>query len=266
MASGRHLEDFVPLKVNLILDCEDSVVEDNLRHAATLGYEVVTISEPKSGAVSICGTAPSLKDTIKDLKGEVWAINGTHDYFVDNNVKFDVCFLWDAHEMLCRYVNKPQKHITYLCASHCHPKLFEKLKGYNVKLFHTNIGPIVKPLIRSLGWDQPIFNGGSAGCTRAPAIAYGMGFREIHIHGADASFDKNQDTHVSRDDRVDFGSDELEVLCLGKLFNTTPWMSRQAEEIAHIRFALMDSKFYVHGDGLVPHVAEIYGFHIRNNN
>lgn len=233
---------------------------DNIRHAHTLGLPIVSELLPAhDGVVSICGNAPSLAKTMKHIKGDVWALNGAHDYLLNQGIFPHVGFYWDAVHEAVRHAQNPMEGVKYYIASHCHPDMFEALKGHDVTLFHAEMGHEAQPLIESLEWFAPIFHGGSTATMRAPFLAYGLGYREIHIHGTDGSY--GEVSHIDRDDYDDYGVESIEVTCYDKTFKTAPWMAVQAKELPKIAHLMKDAKIIVHGDGLVPHVARVFGLH-----
>ncbi len=56
----------------------------------------------------------------------------------------------------------------------------------------------------------------------------------------------------------------MSIMCNGRVFTTSPWMAQQAEDFKKLVPSTMSKygiKFYVHGDGLIPHIAKELGCH-----
>lgn len=245
------------LEVNLICDTTREQVIANIESCYKRGYPILQTEQAHDGVVSLCGAAPSMKDTIGELKGDVWAVNSAHNYLISCGVVPDVGFFWDAGTTMLQHLNNPHKDVHYYVATHCAPEVFDRLDGYKVTVFHAEIGYNIQPEIEAMNWIAPIYHGGSAGATRMPFIAYGLGYREIHLHGADASFDEN--THVNWDMWDQFDNNSLEVTCYGRTFKTIPCLSVQAKEIPRIAETLVGARIIPHGDGLLQHVARMHG-------
>jgi hypothetical protein len=150
----------------------------------------------------------------------------------------------------------------YLVASQCHPSVFHRLAGKNVRVWHA-FTPGVKERLRERGIvDEPLIYGGSAAVTRAIAVAHVGGYRDIHIHGADSSY--RGDERHAQPTRFDGKITRIDIHCGGREFVTTPPLAVQAQDFPWIVEFLSDVKFTVHGDGLIPHIARMMGVHAMN--
>lgn len=243
------------LRVNLTLGTDRAQVIRNIEDNHDLGLPLLGMEPVKAGAVSICGGGPSLLSTLDELTGEIWGLNATHDFLVSKGIDVDVAFLWDPHVMMADMVT-PREETRYYLASHCNPKLFEKLKGCDIHIFHAEIGHDIAPDIDRIGWHGPIIGGGSGAVTRAPFLAYCLGFREIHLFGGDSSF--TESSHV---DRAEHGR-VIDVTCGERTFKCHAWMAAQAKELPKI-CRTIPAQIVVHGDGLLPHIAALSGVHYQ---
>lgn len=244
------------LKLSVKTDSVESEVINNIRHAHSLNLPIIDEFTPAHDrAVNICGSGKSLKDTAREIIGDTWAINSAHDWLIERDLYPKAAFFFDASPLMVNHIKRPLKGVTYYVASHCHPDLFALLRGQDVVLFHADIGHDIQPVIKELNWHAPIFHGGCAGATRAPYIAYGLGYRQIHLHGADSSFDG--ETHINRTEEGEI----IDVTCYGKTFYCHPWMAAQAKEIIKIPHTLKNANIVVHGEGLLPHIARAHGIH-----
>ena len=86
-------------------------------------------------------------------------------------------------------------HVFYFIASTCHPKLFEKLDGLNVCLWH----PLGLKDIETVAKGAEYFIGGGTTIgLRWFNLGHFMGFRDFHAHGLDSSF-RPDGTHAYPD-------------------------------------------------------------------
>ena len=225
-----------------------------------------------SGSCSIVGAGPTIKETHKELVGDVIAINSAIGYLLDEGIVPKFGLLWDGTEVLEKLV-RPHPDITYLVASRCHPKVFEKLKDCKVIVWHAggdhNIIEVMgRPeVVEKLKIPQPLILGGSAGVTRTLYVATVLGYEDIHIFGADSNYSGNE-THVAgsvvpeKDCMVALGDNSEGAPSLW--FRTTPEWCAQVNEYRSIYTLTVSGNlqalskdgstktvtFEVHGDSL----------------
>lgn len=247
----------------------ESCITENEMHAhfhATLARGFVPINShlgAYSGTCSIVGSAPSIRETHKELKGDVIAINSAISYLLDQGIvpKFGV--LWDGTQVVEKFA-RPHPSITYLVASRCHPDVFERLKDCNVVVWHAggdhNIVEVMQreDVQRKMGIPQPLVLGGSAGVTRTMYLATALGYTDLHLYGADSSYSEEGDTHVrgsvvpEKDILISLGDNSAGAPALW--FRTTPEWCQQVNEYRSI-YALFTLggriKLAVHGGGLL---------------
>jgi hypothetical protein len=237
----------------------DQQIIDNLNYSLKLNYPVIT-PNMKSGVVSICGGGRSIKDTLPELKGDVWACNGTYNWMLEQGVTPDYAFFWDSGLELPKYIEKTNPKTTFLVASICHPEVFKKLEGCNVLMWHPAWGKVTNDSLLEHNRNEIMIGGGSACITRAPFLASAMGYKEIHLHGADSSAEDGE-THIAKGSEV---RDLTDILCAGRWFKTPKWLAAQADEFTWMTKQLKGSEIIVHGDGLLPHIARVTGHHYHN--
>lgn len=207
------------------------------------------------GTVSICGAAPSLADTYRKLSGDVLAVNSALGFLLDHEVIPRWAMIWDASP-LCMQFAVPHPNVTYLVGARCHPAVFERLSGCRVIVWHAAGDHNIEEFLRERGVCEPLISGGSAGVTRAAYLAYALGYREIHFHGADSSYRDNE-THV-RGSVVP--EKKFRAYMGGRWWTTTPEWCAQIEEFKMIWKLFHHPQFgvrlTVHGDGMLPHAAK----------
>lgn len=240
----------------------DRNIESALRRNLVSFQELV---ETKSGAVSIVGSGPSLKDNwqrIAEVGGDVIACNAACQFLLERDVVPQYMFCFDADPLMLEFIT-PHPDITYLIASRCPPQTFDLLQGCKIVCWHAqgdeNINTILENQHPSRM--EPLIPGGSAAVTRAMVMAQPMGYREIHLWGCDSSF-LNGDTHIRTSTTQE---KRLQILCNNRAFHCAPWMAQQAQDFKVLAPPLRDTfgvKLIVHGDGLIPHLAKAMGFDV----
>lgn len=238
-------------------------IRANLVSALSSEYEPFTrrLLTKGGSAISICGSGPSLRREFYKAKGDVLACNAAHDFLVRNGMKPTYGMVWDADKVVNKFIT-PTDGVEYLLASRCHPEVFERFQGRNVTVWHAGGDECLPDLLDEYNKPEPIINGGSAAVVRAMFLAAAMGYLEMHIFGADSSYE-GQSSHFQPSVVAE---QELGVFCLGKWFKTTPWLAVQVEDFKLIAPALRDggARIVVYGDGLLPHVARELGFEVHS--
>jgi hypothetical protein len=166
--------------------------------------------------------------------------------------------LWDANPIMVDVIKKPHPDVQYLVASRCHPGVFDKLKGYNVLVWHALGGEDVEKYLIERKLHEPMLAGGSSGATRALFLAGAMGYTtEMHLFGVcDAGDGKT--THV-------MGSlakqNFIDIRVCGKWWKLAPWMAMQAADFKVLSPILksLGIKLFVHGKGFLPYTATFLG-------
>ncbi len=217
----------------------------------------------QSGAVSVVGSGPSLKENwnrIEEVGGDIIACNASCQFLLERGVvpKYMMCF--DADPLMLEFLT-PHPDIIYLIASRCPPKAFDILEGCKVVCWHAAGDLNIQELLEKYNRLEPMIAGGSAAITRAMVMAHPMGYREVHLWGADSSF-VNGNTHIRKSTTVER---DIHILCNNRAFRTAPWMAQQAEDfkiLAPTLRAEYGVRLVVHGDGLIPHLAKAMGFDV----
>lgn len=249
------------MKLNLLMEGTASAEEMNANVAATLARGSEPI-EPHfnqyPGAVAICGAAPSLRETHSDipLDQDILAVNSALGFLLERGRVPRWAMIWDAAE-ICERFAVPHDGVTYLIGARCHPKVFERLRDCRVIAWHAGGDHNIVEFLSKRGINVPLINGGSAGVTRAIYLAYALGKREMHLHGADSSRSETGETHI-RGSLVE--ERDLRIFMNGRYYQSTPEWCAQIEE-----FKLMwplfhhhlGANFTVHGSGLLPDIAAL---------
>lgn len=215
----------------------------------------------KSGAVAIVGSGPSLKKTwkrLKNFKGDIIACNAATQFLLGKGIIPTFWFCFDADPLMLEFIT-PHPEITYLLASRCPPKAFDLLKGCNIVCWHAAGDERLEEILLEHRPNEPMVVGGGAAVVRAMVVALPMGYTDVQLFGADSSFNRDGDTHLRKSTTLERC---MPILCAGREFQTAPWMAKQVEEFKQLAplYKGIGTKFTVHGDGLLPHVAMVLGY------
>lgn len=234
---------------------EASIRSENIRATFERGYLRFNelMDSARGGTVSVVGSGPSLARTHKDIVGDVIACNSAHDFLIGHGVIPKYAMFWDANPIIAKFAQKPHPEVTYLVASRCHPDIFTALAGHRVIVFHALGGEEVEKYLISHNRLEPMVGGGSSGVTRATHLAGFMGYTDMHLFGADSSYEEGA-THVGGS-VIDQKKMRLRVC--GKWFITAPWMALQVSDFKVLAPHLMKlgAKLTVHGTGMLPYAS-----------
>lgn len=215
----------------------------------------------QDGPVSVCGSGPSFSRTYTKLAGDVIACNGAHDYLIERGVVPRFCMVMDAAPFIGDFIT-PHDEVLYMVASRCHKKLFKHLKRNKVVVWHCKGDECLDALLEKRRIMEPMIHGGSGAATRALFMAIAMGYKEVHLHGADSSFEEEH--HVGKT----LVPESVIEVWAGKWFKTTAWMAGQVEDFRDFALQLQKvsgARVIVHGDGLLPEMAKAIGIEVINS-
>lgn len=255
LAAAPGPVDLVPIKYDLVINTRPEVLLEQTRHNLARGLPELTdnLTRPWGRrTASLCGSGPSLMQNLARLRGRAWgkvmAVNAAIPALHRAGVRVDYAMIWDATPEMVRYACAISG-CQWMIASRVHPCVIDRLLelGQDVTLWTT--GTTERAMIELTMGHLWVF-GGRTGATRGPFLLGAMGYRDLHIFGADSSY--SADTHVGGSLRR-----EEEVVCSfeGEAYRTTIWMIDQAE--SWVKFVLPElvptgMRFTVHGDGLLP--------------
>jgi hypothetical protein len=169
-----------------------------------------------------------------------------------------MCF--DADPLMLEFIT-PHKGIKHLIGSRCPAEAFEMLKDCEVYVWHAGGDRYIEEILQENGlYKEPMVNGGTAAVTRSFYLAPALGYKELHVFGADSSFAPSGDTHIRKSTTEER---EIYIKCAGRIFKTAPWMTTQIEDFKILAPDLRDNygiRIVMHGDGYMQHVAKMMFF------
>ena len=263
LGAGSPQTGLAPVSFNTELVETDDRIERNIRDRLSRSYKSIQklAADPYRPSCSIVGSGPSVHWTWRHIKGHVLSCNAAHDFLLRKKITPKYAMLWDPVEVLNDFIT-PHDDVIYLMASRCHPNLFKRFEDKKVYVWHADGDPMIKRLLEEYKVMEPMVMGGSTAVTRGLFLAVMMGYLDLHIFGIDSSYD-GAESHL-RKSVVD--ENKMQIHCGGRWFTTTPWLAVQAEDFKKIAPYLrtVGVKLTVYGDGLIPHIARLMGFPVRD--
>lgn len=245
-------------------------------------------AEP-GGTLLICGGGPSIGDLeqIKAIRklakrgAKIWAVNKTHDFLLTKGITPHYGCLLDPMPWVAGYIAKPRSDVIYAIASQVHADVFKSLAGQRVYLWHAGVdyGGVGYPTDilenQYRGRDWLVIPGPTTVGLRSILVGYALGFRKFHLFGLDSSMrlgDVSARLHAYDKPKPRDAEEGWVTLRTKKgeqRFYTNSHMARQAtdfeETMERIGDMVREGKMQpisvtVHGDGLIPALAECYGW------
>jgi hypothetical protein len=264
---GRKWDADAPL-APLILEYDVCETHENIQRNIRLTLESeykpfnALLGPPHETPISICGFGPSIKESWNQLKGDIWTCNGAHDWLIEKGIVPKYAMFWDAAEVVSHFVH-PHHGVIYLVASRCHRSVFDALQGHDVYVWHASGDTYLDDLLCEYKRAEPMISGGSAAVTRAMVVCTTMGYRNIHLFGADSSYIGDY-THA-KESIVE--EKALEIWCDGRKFCSTGWLAGQVEDFKLLGPIMRTQGCHIelYGDGLLQHIAKMHDFVVHSN-
>ncbi len=176
------------IRIECIFDNER--LKKQIKSACRRKLPVVFPMLANSGTAVLCGSGPSLRDSVEDIKRHkdkgdfVVAIKGAHDYLINRGVVPTAGLAIDPQPKIF-HTFTPHKDVKYYFASQVHPSVFNKFNGYDVTLFHMYTSIPNEEMADIIG-DGFLIGGGSTSGLRAMTLAFVLGYRNFHLYGFDS--------------------------------------------------------------------------------
>lgn len=179
----------------------DAEMHDNVRSAMARGLPEVKPAGRHDRLMSVAAGGPSLAETWPELEGVTVSVNASLSFLLEKGVKPWACGVFDPRPHMADLVER-REDVFYFLGSICHPRLFDKLHGCKIGLWHPRGMPGIDDTV---GASRCLIGGGGTMGLRWLDLGYFMGFRKFHAHGLDSSF-KNGKTHAYPDHRDAMGA------------------------------------------------------------
>lgn len=244
-----------PIKTQYVLSNDERTkhIEYAINHVAGR----VQPGENTDEKIAVVCFGPSLKDTwhmIKDYK-YVLTCSGAHKYLIDRGIVPTWHVDVDPREHKAGMLGNPHQDVEYLLASVVHPSYIDKMRGFNVKLWHVLNDANLTDVPAHFPRGEWVFGGGCSVGLRALVLTRFLGFRNIDIFGMDCSFPKGQqgehaDVHLNPCKEANIMTTNYG----GVVYNTTVAMVEYARDFFRQRKVLCDTNIVLHGEGLLQHM------------
>lgn len=214
--------------------------------------------DTRQDKIAIVCYGPSLNETWEQVKQfkYIMTCSGAHKFLIDRGIIPTWHVEVDPRAHKINLIGEPHKDVEYLIASACHPKYFDHLKDFNVKLWHI-FDPSDEPM-RILPPGEWALTGGCGAGLRAMALARFMGFKDQHVFGMDGNYgsEEKEGSHAASH------PNQAPPVCAleynGKVYRTTPAFAEAARQTWHELNALADVDVKFYGEGLVQAMAKNY--------
>jgi hypothetical protein len=252
---------------------------DNIRSALARGLpEFSPTPCIHDGTFVIVGSGSSLPSVVESIMEErkkrrpICAINGAHDFLVENGIEPDLFVSVDPRTTILENVKHKNDRTAYLLASRVNPAVFDHLKDKNIIVWHswssrTPIPPTAEPG-KVLRWQDfdPLpecevwrgrfgVGGASTSGLRTINLAYLMGFRNMHLYGMDSCL--AADKYTKRFSGENIGDSKcIDVIIDGKRFFCNGALASQAMEFQQVISMFKDMRMTVFGGGLLAAIME----------
>ncbi len=214
-------------------------------------------TEPlKDKPLVIVAGGPSLKKYwyhINSHDGDVMALNNAYPFLTERGIFPKYFMMLDAREQNKEFLRSACPHTRHYIAGQCSPIIFDKLKGWDVRLYLTimpgaleAVAHIDKPKVRIAGCV------GTVGI-KALCMAYALGYRELHLYGYDSSYDQNE--HHAFPQKLNDDVATIDVYLDGARYVTTPTLSHQVSEFCQMAGDMTRAFGFdinLHCEGLLP--------------
>lgn len=222
---------------------------------------------PHKGRLVIAGGGPSLAENLDKIKFRkrrghtVWALNGAHDFLIENRVIPDAMVMCDSRPDDACFVERPRAGVKYLMAANCDPAVFDALAGHDVEMWFQDIDGAhpIHDRLKAEYPDRPFYAipGGNTVGLRALALGFWQGYRDFTLFGYDSSY-RGKENHAYRQPLND--GEAVELVYAGETpFYAARWMIVQTNVFQDMAKELMGRygcSIRVIGDGLLPYVAQ----------
>lgn len=232
----------------------------NVARNINLDLEWFTGCPPHKGTlVLVCG-GPSMKDHLQEIKdhkrrgAKIATVNNALRYMLSVGIKPDHHIILDARPDNVAFLQDAPEGIRYFLASQVDPSLFEALRHRDVILWHNGLGDgeEIAQLCKDIAKPCVIVPGGCTVGLRSLWLAYGSGYRKVHVYGMDSSYSAGE--HHAYPQTLNDDDTTIEVALGGERYVCAKWMARQANDFQRAWPQMTDAgmRVFVHGTGLIP--------------
>lgn len=225
----------------------------NVRLALSKGLpefaEAKSPLDPNGQKLVLVGSGPSLPSYLEELRvdwkaHELWAVKGAHDYLISHGIVPDVYVNLDPRDRR-NTIKEPSREVEYLIASRCPEVMFDHLKSFDVKLWHSYSPEVLKwPEMKG----KHLIQGGTTSGMRAINLGWARGYRNFKLYGYDSCLAPDGETKRVTGEKA---GKVIDVIVGGRKFLCNHAMAQQAVDWKDYLRLCIDCTFEVVGDGLL---------------
>lgn len=226
----------------------------NMRSSIARRLPEATICKPHNLTMSVAGGGPSLADTYMEMTGCICAINGSLKWLLDRDPVEGAnyfCGIMDAGEHIADMI-VAHPDVRYYVASHCDPSVFDKLKDYDVRLWHVTPNSMedeegAEAILDDSYMQWCAIGGGCTMGLRWIDLGYFLGFRKFNLHGLDSSFRETTHAYPDRADSkewIEINGRKTRLNFWAQVYDFEELLERLWEQDSNIQIE-------VFGDGLL---------------
>lgn len=240
-------------------------IQEHVRSALTRGLKELRRCKPHGLSLAVVAGGPSAEDTYTLAKkcDRIATVNGSHDWLLSKGIVPHYCAVLDGWPIVADLIT-PHPAVTYFIASMAHPKVFDKLRGFHVVLWHASADKDKSGLLEVLQERQDrehvdlyALGGGSTMALRWLNLGAALGFRHEELHGFDSSYRGRK--HHAYDQPTD---DAFAVIPVDGYPTRHAWLAQISDFMAMLetmkRSLDPPMTLEVHGDGLFQAVWRDY--------
>ncbi len=235
------------VEFEVLTPVSDDVLIANVHHALSLGLsELRDYEYPWNGALRVVANGPSARRA--ELDGKTLAINGALGLFTKSGRVPTYWIACDPQELVADFLDNPPMSTTYLIASKCHPKVFERLKDRNVVVWHVH-DEATWPLVRDR---DPVARGVSVTICCFEVMAR-LGWRKFDTWGWDGCF-MDGEAHAVPQGEIE---SNVTIECDEMSFKSThSWGLESQDAIMALRG--FPFPIHIHGMGMIGEILKTY--------
>ncbi len=227
------------------LDAE--IIAGHIAHAKSLG-----LPEADGQELPVLRVVASGLSAYQALpEGPTMAVNGGLKVFRERGISPTYWAGCDPQELLSEFIEDPPEATTYLVASKCHPKVFETLKGRDVRLWHLDDYPT--------WYDRRVPCAVSVTLT-AMSLMTRLGWRRFQVWGWDGCYiDGKHHIDDPLYERVHKSEGDVTLEIGDRLFQSTPaWAAEAKDAECQLGvFEWMGIEVEIMGDGAIKAFREL---------
>lgn len=261
VADFWRIGGLAPLDLELVCNTAVTHLEANVRSSVLRGLAELPHDLPAhKGTVCIVAGGPSASGFIDEIKARkaagdiIWCVNGSARWLLRHTgIVADGFWMVDARPENVEFVDAPTERTTYYLASQVAPAVFDRVAGFPTVLWHTEAsGPFLPEGANLIGV-------GSTVGLKAIGGALALGYRHVRLYGFDSSYTAG---HHAYPQPLNDRDETFEAVVYGERFHTAAWMLQQVQDFqsAYPLLAQAGMAVEVHGEGLLPRVAEYMAY------